>query len=234
MPKVSKRNSRETTRKTYKESVAAYAEKREHTNRLTHNIYRQPKLRMSKVFVVITMAHLHILASPIIFHTYVRVFPNIALHSRSISVFYWQKSYIWLNIHRNHAQYTRRHTISFGALHIGCCCYCCLSYLTRLFAVQSLLCYRFALSLFLSFLMNDVVDAAAAAAGFFPRHFSFHWFDNKLCKYFEKFHHITQDVADYKHVLCVCGFVSNKVYSLSGKCGNAEMRKEHRTHLLVN
>lgn len=38
--KVSKRNSRENTRKTYKESVAAYAEQRKHTNTHTnkHNI----------------------------------------------------------------------------------------------------------------------------------------------------------------------------------------------------
>lgn len=63
----------------------------------------------------------------------------------------------------------------------------------------------------------------------FSRHFSFHCFDNKLCKYFEKFHHITQDVADYKHVLCACGRVSSKVYSLIVE--NAEMRKEHRAHI---
>lgn len=76
--KVSKRNSRENTRKTYKESVAAYAEQRKHTNKTQ---YRQPKFRMSKVFVVITMAHVYIgIANNIPYVT-----QHTALSSRSIT-----------------------------------------------------------------------------------------------------------------------------------------------------
>lgn len=147
--KVSKRNSRENTRKTYKESVAAYAEQRKHTNKTQ---YRQPKFRMSKVFVVITMAHVYIgIANNI---------PYVAQHTALFPLHYWQKSYIWLNIHRNHAQYTRKHTISFGAPGTS----------GAVVIAVYLILLPFSLSVayfgVLTLLMNDV--GAAAAVGFFP------------------------------------------------------------------
>lgn len=88
-----------------------------HMRRNQQTQYRQPKFRMSKVFVVITMACIAYIgiANNIPYHTIVC---STTWHaSRSISMFHLQKSYIWLNIHRNHAQYTHTHNLIWCLAH---------------------------------------------------------------------------------------------------------------------